>query len=177
MNKKTLKSLSSSSLLFSLFFVVLFVLFRCLFEATTLFAAPAPLTYELLAELPGISDTPTHVNYLSGAIKLIIGVSTALAVLVIVYAGVVGYIGGATNPASRSAAKERIQGALLGLTLILISYIILNTINPDLLSLDLTLCNFSDCSCPDPCAGMPGSPGCPNPCVSFCTSHGIWPCP
>ena len=141
MNKRTLKSLYAP-LVFSLFFIVIVGSLHYLFEATTLFAASAEdtsLKYELLADLPGISDTPKYGEYLSGMIKLVIGLTTALAVLVVVYAGVFGYVGGATSPGARSDAKKRIEGALLGLILMLISYIILNTINPDLLSLDLTL--------------------------------------
>ena len=137
MNKKILKSFNSS-LMFSLFFIVVLGLSFCLFKITTLFAAD-PLTYKLLADLPGVGDSPTHGEYLKNAIKLIIGLATALAVLVMVYAGVFGYIGGAVSPGVRTEAKTRMWGALLGLTLALVSYLILNTINPDLLSLNLTV--------------------------------------
>lgn len=137
MNKKITNNFYPTILAF-LFSFVIFGLFWCVFKTTTLFAA-GPLTYELLADLPGIDSTPTHSNYLSGMVKLIIGLTTALAVLMMVYAGVFGYIGGATSPGTRTAAKTRMWGALLGLTLALVSYIILNTINPDLLSLNLTL--------------------------------------
>lgn len=137
MNKKVNHNLYTNTLAF-LFCLAIFGLFWWMLNATTVFASD-PLTYTLLAELPGIDPTPTHGNYLSGMVKLIIGLTTALAVLMMVYAGVFGYIGGATNQSSRSAAKERMWGALLGLTLALVSYIILNTINPDLLSLDLTV--------------------------------------
>lgn len=116
-----------------------FSLFWWTFKATTLFAAD-PLTYELLAnDIPGLTGVTKPTEYLAGMVKVIIGIITALSVLMMVYAGVFGYIGGATSPSTRSAAKTQMWGALLGLTLALASYIILNTINPDLLSLDLTL--------------------------------------
>ena len=164
------------------------VLFWWMFKTTTLFAAD-PLTYTLLADLPGIGDTPTPTNYLLGIIKLLIGLTTVLSVLMIVYAGVFGYVGGATSPGARSTANSQIQGALLGLILAISSYLILNEINPALLNLDLTLDeipaasdSFSPCSplgfncltscpCPDPCESM-SSPCCPNPdaalCAGFC---------
>ena len=138
MNKKIRHSFYINILALFVSFAV-FALFWWIFKATTLFAAD-PLTYKLLAnDIPGLTDVTEPTAYLRGLVKVIIGIITALSVLMIVYAGVFGYIGGATSPGTRSAAKTQMWGALLGLTLALVSYIILNTINPDLLSLNLNL--------------------------------------
>ncbi len=164
-------------------FSLFIVLFWFVFRINAVFAAD-PLTYTLLADLPGIDDTPEPADYLAGAIKLLIGLITALSVLMIVYAGVFGYVGGATSPAARSAANTQIQGALLGLILAISSYLILNEINPDLLSLDLKVTTVPEatvpgtscvCPCPDPCVSNPSLPGCPDPCAGFCASTGACP--
>lgn len=181
MNKKTNYNLYTNILTF-LFSLAIFILFWWIFEANTLFAADK-LTYTLLADLPGVGDSPTHSEYLSNAIKLIIGLITALSVLVMVYAGV-EHVAGAANESSRSAAKEKMWGALVGLIIALVSYIVLSTINPDLLSLDLTLDDVPAatvpgtscvCPCPDPCISNPTLPGCPDPCAGFCASTGACP--
>ena len=180
MNKKINNKLSINVLVF-LFSFIVFGLFVYLFKATTLFAVTDELTYKLLADLPGIGDSPTYSEYLKNSIKLIIGLITALSVLVMVYAGV-EHVAGAAKESSRSAAKERMWGALLGLIIALISYIVLNTINPDLLSLNLTVSDIPEaapsgssfgfncltsCPCPDPCASM-SSASCPNPDAALC---------
>ena len=138
MNKNTNYNLNTNLLASFVSFSIFVVLFWFILKVNTVFAAD-PLTYTLLADLPGMTGTTEAPAYLEGAIKLIIGLTTALSVLMIVYAGVFGYVGGATSPAARSTANTQIQGALLGLILAISSYLILNEINPDLLSLDLTL--------------------------------------
>ena len=137
MSKRTTYNLYAPFLAF-LVFLSIFVLSWCMFNTTT-YAASAPLEYELLVDdIPGLETAVTPGEYLSGMVKLIIGLTTVLAVLMMVIAGI-EHVGGAAKESSRSAAKERMWGALLGLILALISYIILNTINPDLLTINVTL--------------------------------------
>lgn len=64
----------------------------------------------------------------------IIGVSGFAAFIMIVSAGF-KYFTSAGNPSAIGDAKDQIKSALLGLLLILTSYIILQTINPDLIIL------------------------------------------
>lgn len=166
MNKNINHNLYINILVF-LFSFAIFGLFWWIFKATTLFAADK-LTYTLLAnDIPGLADVTEPAEYLTGMVKVLIGFITALSVLVMVYAGV-EHVAGAAKESSRSAAKEKMQGALLGLIIALISYIILSTINPDLLSLDLTISDI-------PAAGSGGSSW-PAECGTFCTPA-ICPCP
>jgi hypothetical protein len=59
-----------------------------------------------------------------------------LAFGVIIYGGV-RYMASAGNPSGQSDAKEWIEGALLGLLLLVGAYFVLNVINPQLLNLKL----------------------------------------
>lgn len=75
-------------------------------------------------------------SLINGIFKIAIIVGAMLAVLRLVYAGFL-YMG--TDLFDRkSAAKEAIQNAIIGLLLLVTTYIILNQINPDLLKLNIT---------------------------------------
>lgn len=99
------------------------------------------LGYSFLESLPDVSNA-TPGSYLQGMIKVVIMITTALAVLMITIAGI-EHIAGAGNESKRTAAKEKMWGALLGLILAATSYLILNTINPNLLKLDLNVNTIS----------------------------------
>ncbi len=100
-------------------------------------------TYTPLAPLP-IGDggeTPavyTLTSYLSGMIKLLVAVAGAIAVLMLVIGGA-QYVAGGISPSAKSDAKERITNAVVGLILVLTSYLILNSIDPRLVKFDLGL--------------------------------------
>ena len=98
------------------------------------------LIYKPLEEIPGVDYSSTGDGnpggYLQSIIKVIIGITTALAVITIVIAGV-EHIIGAGKESTLTAAKEKVWGALLGLILALASFVILKTINPNLLNLEL----------------------------------------
>lgn len=93
--------------------------------------------YTPLAPLPGTFTEAGNVKttnittYLSGAIKLLIAVGAALAVLFAVIGGT-QYVAAGISPDAKSDAKSKITNAFIGLTLILTSYLILNSINPAL---------------------------------------------
>lgn len=99
-------------------------------------------TYTPLAPLPGTINPTTGTTdiatYVGGAIKLIIALGAALAILYAVIGGT-QYVAASINPSLKSDALERIQGALIGLAIILTSYLLLNSINPDLVNFKLTL--------------------------------------
>lgn len=90
-------------------------------------------------EIGGIKPTVTTIS-LPEYIKYIFNISIALAGLIVfgvlVYAGF-RYLTSAGNIAAMQDAKERIGGAGLGLLVILGSYLILTTINPQLIFFDL----------------------------------------
>lgn len=103
--------------------------------------AQAQQAYTPLAPLPGTvtsAGTTDIVTYLSGAIKLLIALGAALAVLFAIIGGT-QYVAASINPSAKSDAKERVAGALLGLAIILSSYLLLNTINPELVNVSFKL--------------------------------------
>lgn len=98
-------------------------------------ASAQTVSYTPLAPLPGINDSGgpiTLTTYLSGLFYLGLGVATILAVVMIVFAGV-QMIASAGNESWRSEAKERIKNALFGLLLALFAWLIIFTVNPQIL--------------------------------------------
>lgn len=105
--------------------------------------------YTTLAPLPGttqdcVTDENGKINcttdiqtYIPGIFKLAIGIAGVLAVLMIIIGGV-EYI---TTDAiqGKSEGKARIQNALWGLVLVLVSWILLYTINPKLTVFNLNV--------------------------------------
>lgn len=77
-------------------------------------------------------------TYLSGAIKLLIAIGAALSILVAIIGGT-QYVAAGISPDAKNDAKGRITNAFIGLTLILTSYLILNSINPKLVAFSFTL--------------------------------------
>ena len=103
--------------------------------------------YQLLAPLPDgegslqenfdAGDDSALGKYISLIIKLVIGISAVLAVVMIVMGGI-EYMGSELI-SSKEAGKERIQNAILGLLIAMSAYALLNTINPDLLKSDIKI--------------------------------------
>lgn len=105
--------------------------------------------YTLLAPLPGTTqdcaknkngkiDCTTDIQtYIPGIFNLTIGIAGVLAVLMILIGGV-EYI---TTDAiqGKHDGKKRINNALLGLLLVLVSWILLRTINPKLTEFNLAI--------------------------------------
>ncbi len=94
-------------------------------------------TYKLLAPIKGVlEENPANPNeYINKMYKIALGFASALAVLMIMFAGfqymTTEAITGKTN------AKKKITGAILGLVLALTSFLIVKTINPNFVKLDL----------------------------------------
>ncbi len=97
--------------------------------------------YIPLTDIPGISDyTKTSKNpggILQGLFNVAIGIGGILAVIMIIFAGF-RYMY-EESIFGKSKAKSQITNALFGLLLILGSYLILRTINKDLLRINLLL--------------------------------------
>lgn len=102
---------------------------------------PTDKGYTPLATLPVISGQDTSKGDLAPYLVTLyqVGIWTAviLAIASIIWGGVqyITSVGGE----GKSSGKEMIQSALFGLLLALGSYIILKTINQDLLNLDFTI--------------------------------------
>jgi D-alanyl-D-alanine dipeptidase len=101
-------------------------------------------TYCLLAPLPGVGDGTGKLDvskgmgdYINIIIKLIMGIIGVLSVLMIVVGGI-EYMS-TVQMGEKEGAKDRITNALMGLLLALASYLILNTINPNLVNLSVVV--------------------------------------
>jgi len=113
-----------------------------LFLGLTVFSASAQAAtcpdkafYNLEIKLPGIPGSVCGpADYLSGLYKLAVGIAVALAAIMIVYGGILWSTSGG-NASRQKEAKSHITQAIFGLVLLLASYLILNTINPDLVNL------------------------------------------
>jgi hypothetical protein len=116
--------------------------------STTTSTSSTDKTYHFLAPLPdtngGLQSTfdPTGTGggnlggYLNLMIKLFIGICAVLAVIMIVLGGIEYMTSGLIS--SKEHGKERILGAVFGLLLALGAYLLLYTINPDLLNTNLS---------------------------------------
>lgn len=82
-------------------------------------------------QLPAGQELPSYINYL---FIFGLGLITVLALGQMMLGGI-KYILAAGNVVKVEDAKDTIQQALLGLGLLLISYLLLRTINPDLVNL------------------------------------------
>lgn len=97
--------------------------------------------YVPLESIPGVTQAGTSVNmsdYLSGLIKFLIAFSSAFAVLMLIVGGT-EYVAAGALPSAKSEAKKRMIGAITGLIIVLVSYLILNSINPKLVQFNLML--------------------------------------
>jgi hypothetical protein len=141
---------------------------RILLTVTFILLAPcvvfAQQKYSPLVTIPGVTDGGgqgfgAYVNFLYAAA---IGIGAFLAVIKIIIAGVKYMTTDVIN--SKSNAKGEITGALLGLLLILGAYMILNIINPKLVSPTV---NFQQIPTPPtlaaPPAGVASTNGTTNP--------------
>lgn len=102
------------------------------FLCVPLFAFAAA-KYDPLIKIPGLTDggDTSFSSYINFLYALSISLAALLAVIKIIVAGVKYMLSASVG--TKGNAKSEIQGALLGLLLILGAYIILNTINPRLI--------------------------------------------
>ena len=134
--KKTTKILTAAIL--SAFVLVLFNI------ETVKAESPSPsggFTYTLLQPLPVeggyLKDNKnvTLKDYLTWVFRFVLALAGFLAVMMIVIGGVEYIISGASE-AMRGEAKKRIENAIWGLVMALVSYLVLYTINPSLVDLE-----------------------------------------
>lgn len=96
--------------------------------------------YTLIAPIPGPEGVKTATglaSYLQALFPFLLSVAAGLAFVMIVVGGIF-YMTSAGNPAAVGSAKERIKAALIGLLIAVSSYLIINAINPNLLTLDFS---------------------------------------
>ncbi len=109
------------------------ITFFCLF---TFVGAEEGTTYTLLEKLPGIGGDEGVVRdfgtYLSQIFTLSLQLATVLAVVMVSFGGF-KYLT-TESFTGKSDAKTTITNAVIGLVILLTSYLLLNTINPDLVN-------------------------------------------
>ena len=137
-------------------------------------AMVAHAQYVPLAPLPigdggAVSSSYTINSYLSGMLKLIIALGGALSILMAIVGGT-QYVASGVSPDAKNGARERIQNALTGLALILTSYLILNSINPQLVKFNFMLPPVG--VAPEQIVSPEIGPG---PTASSTASAGSWP--
>jgi len=76
--------------------------------------------------------------YIKNLYTIGVGIAGVLAVIMIIIGGI-EFITSAANPSGRTDARKRIWAAVGGLLIALLSYIILNTINPNLVKFDISI--------------------------------------
>jgi len=98
------------------------------------YAVLAPLSPDLLEVETGVDGDFTLGKYINIIVNIVIGVAGLLAVVMIIFGGVQYMTTDAI--AGKSEAKGTITNAILGLLIALSSFVILNTINPQLTNID-----------------------------------------
>ena len=117
---------------------ILLISFAC-FLFFNIFNLPASAAIEFTPQVAiggftGPISTDSIGKYITEVYKYLIGIVGILATVVMMIGGVI-WIGAGGNASRISEAKAWISGALMGLVLTLSSYMILNTINPDLVTM------------------------------------------
>jgi len=96
--------------------------------------AATSICHTLEVPLPGMSVACGPADYLSNAYKIALGAGVFTAAVVIIYAGIMMAVSG-DNASKQKDARDQIFQAILGLIILFGSYLILRTINPDLVKL------------------------------------------
>lgn len=105
-------------------------------SATTAFALiRSEASYVPIVGIPGVSAGSSLPEYINNVYIVAVGVGALFAVVKIALAGVKYSTSGVVT--DKSDAKKDIQGVLLGLAILLLPALVLGTINPQLLNLDV----------------------------------------
>ena len=120
--------------------IVFLALFSFLFISTPIIAQGLEVDYPKVGTKTITSETemPEYINYIFN-LAIIIGVIVSIGALI--YGGF-GYLTSAGDPGKLQDAKDRIFGSLLGLIILLGSYLILNIVNPQLTVVSLENVNL-----------------------------------
>jgi len=106
-------------------------------EETAVVASPSSdNSYNLQVRIPGFTAGGDLATYIAAIYKFLIGFAAVLAVIMIMVGGVQWMMAGG-SPERVSNAKSYITSALIGLVLALSSFILLQTINPRLVNLEM----------------------------------------
>lgn len=81
------------------------------------------------------ADDSKLTNLIQAIFDLLIGVTIALSVIMFMFGAFEGIISGGTNTAEKLKGKKRMRNSIYSLVFVLSAWLIINTINPDLLRL------------------------------------------
>jgi hypothetical protein len=132
------------------------------------FTLAAARQLEVPFTIPGvgtITALPVLPVYISLLFKYTLGVVGVICLASLIYGGF-RYITSVGSPVAMSDAKDRMYSALLGLVILFCAYLILNTINPELVILNLT-----------PSGGCTTNDECPKGNDCICVGSVPVPCP
>lgn len=93
-------------------------------------------TFQAGVNRPVSSDTQAIAEYIREIYKYLIGIVGIVAVVMMMFAGVLWIMSGG-NQTQVQTAKSYIASSLIGLVLVLCSYVILKTINPNLVNFQI----------------------------------------
>ncbi len=94
--------------------------------------------YTLLEPLPGLGkEVKGLADYLGWLFPFALTVAAILAVIMIVIGGL--ELAGGGNEGLKTSGKKKIEGAIYGLLLAVSAFLILHTINPDLVNMSLSI--------------------------------------
>lgn len=99
------------------------------------FAEGAQAKYVSIIGIPGVSNSSSLPTYINNIYRIAIGVGAIFAVIKIALAGVKYSMSGIVT--DKAEAKKDIKGVLIGLAILLLPAVVLGTINPKLLNLDV----------------------------------------
>ncbi len=169
------------SLLISLF-IVYCLLFIGASVAQAQTPTPTQTEYKLLAPLPGISTREdmsecvkdgkpcaTASTFIPGLFKLIIAIAGGLAVVKIIFGGIQYMSTDAFT--GKSEAKDTIQNAIWGLLLAIGAWLILYTVNPNLVEFNLNIERQEIKTTPPPGETPPPVPSACNDCAVVGVPH------
>ncbi|MEK7559723.1 MAG: hypothetical protein AAB522_00260 [Patescibacteria group bacterium] len=115
-------------------FILLLLILIFAFLTFNIAFAENSAQYSLIEPLPGIQQVRNFPDFVSRLIPFILAFAALAAFVQIVFGGILRATSGG-NPTAIGDANDRIWKAIGGLVLALLVYLILNTINPELVSL------------------------------------------
>ncbi len=126
-------SLQKNFLSLSTLYVFLITLFFSILFSNIAFAAE----FSPLVGIPGldVNTAATIPQYVNAVYTTLIVIGSLVAVMRIAWAGVKYSLSGVVT--DKESAKHDIQGVLMGLAILLLPFVVLNTINPNLVNLDV----------------------------------------
>jgi hypothetical protein len=150
----------------------IFLVIASIILPSIVLAAGDELIYKLAAPIPGgttgaggeqtVSGANSFVQYMSFLFPFLLSVAAISALVMFIYGGIQYALGGA-NPEQLKDAKDRISNAIWGLLLAVFGVLVLQTINPNLIKLDLQLDPVGEVNITNTPAGGGGGGTTPTP--------------